>query len=129
MKKLTNKGLLTEAQRIANIVNDKIIIFHQGGYRFIPHKNIIRFESDNSYTKVILLNNDSFLVSKSISKYEEELNGSFFLRVHQSHIINLDQVKTYYRHPPAYLILNNNDKIPVSREQNRIFSALIYQMR
>lgn len=55
MKKIIRKkSMAIDNLRVKMLLNDKIIIFHKGVYKFIPHIDIIRFESDNSYTKVIL---------------------------------------------------------------------------
>lgn len=55
MKKIIRKkSMAIDNLRVKMLLNDKIIIFHKGVYKFIPHIDIIRFERDNSYTKVIL---------------------------------------------------------------------------
>ncbi|MEM7102537.1 MAG: response regulator [Bacteroidota bacterium] len=65
------------------------------GYTFIKLQNIIRCEADSNYTMFHALDGEKILVPKTLKEYENLLEGFNFLRVHRSHIINLDHIKKY----------------------------------
>ena len=83
--------------------------------RYVAIHEIIRCESDNSYTFFYLANGDRILVSRPIKEYTELLKALCFLRTHQSHLVNRSFVKSWIKEDGGILLLTNGDKIPVSR--------------
>jgi len=59
----------------------------------IDTNDIIYCKSDNSYVFIYLDNMDPILLTKSLSKFEQELPNTCFLRVSQSFVINRRQIK------------------------------------
>jgi two-component system LytT family response regulator len=48
-----------------------------------------------------------------------------FLRVHQSHLVNVKYVKAFVKSDGGYLILKNKDTVPVSvRKRTEVIEAL-----
>ncbi len=93
----------------------KRIILRTSDYlHFVNIDDIIRCESDNNYTFFYLTDNKKVLVSKTIKEYEELLKNSGFLRVHQSHLINLLFVDKYVKSEGGYLQMKDNSNIPIS---------------
>jgi len=83
--------------------------------RYVLVNDIIRCEADNSYTLFYLANKDKIMVSRSIKEYSEILKPIGFLRTHQSHLVNVIFVKSWIKEDGGSLLLNNGDKIPVSK--------------
>ena len=57
------------------------------------------------------------MVSKTLREYEEMLSDFHFLRVHQSHLVNLRYVKHYDRGDGGWLTLEDNTVIDVARKR------------
>jgi two-component system LytT family response regulator len=91
--------------------------------RFVPTSQIIRLESSNNYTTVFINGGEKIVVSKPIYEYEEMLNRYGFLRCHQSHLVNRHYIKSLLRQSGAYLLLEDNTQIPVSRAKNDIIRS------
>lgn len=83
--------------------------------RFIKTNEIIRCESSNNYTTFFILNGESIVTSKPIFEYEEILQGYGFIRCHQTHLVNKRYIKSLVKQDGGYLLLENGDKIPISR--------------
>ena len=86
------------------------------GFKSVKIEDIIRCESESNYTKFILNNNEPILIiSKTLKYVENELiNSNRFMRVHQSHLINLNFIEK--KEIKNNLIkLKNGENIPVSR--------------
>jgi two-component system LytT family response regulator len=83
--------------------------------RLVPPEDIIRCESMNSYTRFFLKNEEQLLVSKPIFEYESLLMDYGFIRCHQSHLVNMQFVKSYSKEGNGLLNLYNGEQIPVSR--------------
>ena len=54
------------------------------------------------------------MICRTLKFYEDLLEESDFLRVHKSHLINLDQVIKYTRGKGGQVTLSNGITIPVS---------------
>ena len=51
---------------------------------------------------------------------EDKLSDSYFFRIHNSYLINLNKVKEFHK-TDEYVVLSNNIKIPVSRNKKAEF--------
>lgn len=94
----------------------KIAIAGQTGVSFIDLSNIIYSEASNNYSKLILSDGSTFLVSKTLKDVQEVLEEETFLRVHRQYIINLNHVKQLNRNE-GILTMTNGDHIPIARNQ------------
>ena len=96
----------------------KIVIKNQDKTIVLETKDIIRFEADGAYTK-ITTKNGKYLASKNLKHYTSLLKDSHFLRVHHSHLVNTEFIKTFHRHIQLGLSLKNGEKIPVSTRKSK----------
>ena len=71
--------------------------------------------ADDNYTHIFLDNGEKIVVSKPLKKYENLLQNYGFCRVHQSHLVNLNQLLRFNKSKKSSLVLKNKDIIPVSR--------------
>ena len=89
---------------------------------------IIRLEADNNYTNVFLMSGDKILVSKTIKVYDDILSSYGFMRVHQSHLINLHHIKHFENQDGGFITLSDGSSIPVSKNKKTLlleyFSSL-----
>lgn len=95
------------------------------GYKLIRSNQIMYCVSDVNYTKVHLVEGTSFLVSRTLKKIEELLPQKLFLRPHKSYLVNTNYIKKYINKEGHFLILSNDEKIPVSsRKRTEILSSI-----
>jgi two-component system, LytTR family, response regulator len=93
--------------------------------RFLYVRQIIRCESDNNYCYFFLDNGEKLLVSKPIYEYDTLLTPYGFIRCHQSHLVNKHYVRSWIREDGSFLLLENGDRIPVSRiKKEAVLEAL-----
>jgi len=86
-------------------------------------QDIVYCKGDGPYTFFYLENGKNLLVSKPLKHYEEILSAPWFLRTHQSYLVNKNFVDTISK--SEYLVLKNKEEIPVSsRRKNYILNAL-----
>ena len=101
---------------LSNAKEKNLAITTYDGVVFLEVDKIIRCEADLNYTKFVLTDNKTFLSSKTLKDYEDLLTSSNnFLRVHRSHLVNLDFVLKFKNE--GGLILKDNSTIPVSRRR------------
>ncbi len=88
-------------------------------------KDIIRCESDSSYTTVFLTKNRKVVVSKPLKEYDEMLSDCGFIRPHKSHLINVNYIQSYEKSGGGYLVLKDRTNIPVSlRKKDFVIKTL-----
>ena len=96
-------------KRIGLPLSDKV--------EFIAVKRIIRCKGENNYTSFIIENHSEILVSKTLKEYEDLLHEFGFVRVHQSHLINVHQVRSYVKSDGGYLIMSDGSRVIISRNK------------
>jgi len=96
---------------------DKLPIQKNQKTFFIDLTDIVSVTADGHYTKVRTSNSEDHFCNYSLSRVEEKLDPGVFLRVHRSHIVNLDHVKSFERqHDKGLVSMQCDDHvIPVSR--------------
>ena len=94
----------------------------------ISLKDIVHLEADKNYTFFHLSDGKKVLVSKTMKDYEELLSEYGFIRVHQSHLINLDFIDRYEKRDGGYVVMKNNVSIPVSTRKREELIDLLEQL-
>lgn len=97
----------------------------QEGFVFVNIKDIVHVESDRSYSIFSVIDRPKIMVSKPLSDFEVRLLNRNFIRVHKSHIINLDKVTEYVRGEGGYVVMADQEIIPVSRRRKDDFLKVI----
>ena len=88
---------------------------------YVKLDEIIYVEADNNYSVFYLDNNEKIVVSYTLKNYEELLCDQHFMRVHNSHIINLKKVKKFIRGKSGYAEMSNGAQIEVSARKKEDF--------
>jgi two-component system, LytTR family, response regulator len=106
----------------------RIALSNSDGIHLIDICDIIRCESDDNYTKFFIKNRKPILISKTLKEYEELLTEHGFVRIHQSHLINLSFVKSYAK-KEGVLYMADNSQLPISqRKRDQLQDVLIKQI-
>jgi len=93
----------------------KRIILHTSDHlQLVSVSDIIRAEADSNYTSFSLSDGKHVLVSRTIKEFESLLSGSGMIRVHQSHLVNINYIDRFVKKDGGYLLLKEGTKIPVS---------------
>jgi len=92
---------------------------------FIRFDEIIRIEADRGYTRFHMKDGQNVMSSKGIKEYEDILPASLFIRVHNSHIVNLNCIKKYHRGRGGYVEMEDGQMIEVATRRKDKFLASI----
>lgn len=92
----------------------RIILRTSEALQLISVSDIIRAEAESNYTHFHLAGGKHIMVSRTIKEYEALLSGSGMIRVHQSHLVNLNHIDKFFKHDGGYLQLKDGSRIPVS---------------
>ena len=97
-----------------NTQNKKIIVKTSDNIYLLNTRDIIHCQSDDCYTVIESLNEEKIVVSKVLKEYDELLSNHGFFRVHRSHLVNLQHIKRFEKQEGGYVVMSNDQKIPVS---------------
>ncbi|WP_245812817.1 LytR/AlgR family response regulator transcription factor [Flagellimonas flava] len=104
---------------------EKICLATTGGMEFIAIEDIVFCKADGSYTCVVLKNKSKLLVSKHLKEYEALLGDHDFMRVHNSYVINLKEVKKYIKADGGYIMMSNDMHVSLSpRKKEELIDAM-----
>ena len=98
----------------------KIIVRSRSKTESIDLADICYLSSDLNYTTFYLKGNQRFVASKTLKEFEESLcdgEKSSFIRIHKTHIVNLDYVKKIERNEECFVLLGDSTRLEVSRRK------------
>lgn len=107
------------------VLMQKVALPEKSGYYYAAPADIIHIEGDGSYATVVLKNGLKKLVSKNIKSFENQLAAHGFVRCHQSHLVNIAEVRQLKKEDGVFLVMSNGDKIAVSRAKKEMVQQLL----
>ena len=103
-------------QRIALTTGDGMI--------FVPTQDILYCQAESNYTSVVLAGGKKILVSKVLKEIDEALSGPDFFRMHNSYLINLNQISKFVSGDGGYVIMDDGATVSISRSRRQEFMEL-----
>jgi len=97
----------------------RIPVYRHNRIVLVDVKDIGRLEGEGHYTAIVTAG-DRFLSNLSLSVLEQRLDPARFLRVHRSHIVNLDHVTELRRQDDGFLVAFPEPfgpAVPVSKQK------------
>lgn len=82
-------------------INENIVIRYHGKIIPISIKKIFYISVERQYSKIFVESNKSYIIKKSLSKWEQILPQNDFIRIHRSTLVNISKIKEAKR-------VNNN---------------------
>lgn len=126
-KKLENLRMLNLLENQYRSAQQQVIALPMAEkVEFLNIERIVRCEADGNYTLFILLGGEKLIISKTLKEYDELLTPLGFLRVHQSHLINLQEVKSFVKSDGGYILMKNGDQISISRQRRELVIKILY---
>ncbi len=110
---LKMEAFMTNINNMKNGVK-KIVLKTAESIHLVQVDDIVRLESTGNYSRFHFTSRKPLLVSKTLKEFDEMLNPYGFMRVHQSHLINLDHILQYEKSDGGSIILSDNQPVPVS---------------
>lgn len=127
------KQSIIELQSIKSLeLNDtnanKIKVQTCNGYKYIDQSLILYCQAQGNYCQLHVLEPNSivtYLISKTLKHFSQQLSNSLFIRTHQSYLINRNEVEGYFNENGLRIRLANDCTVPVSRRLRKtVFETL-----
>ena len=95
---------------------ERIVVKTGNKVKIIPTHEIHYLEADDDYVKIVT-QEGSFLKNRTMQFYEKTLDPKFFVRVHRSYILHVNQITRIdpYQKETHLAVLRDGKQIPVSK--------------
>lgn len=103
----------------------RLVLKTQESVFVVELHEIIRCEADRNYTSFFLVGGKKILVSKTLKEYETLLSSHNFLRVQQSHLINLDYVDRYDKGNGGSVVMKDGSEVSLSPAKRDVFFKIL----
>lgn len=106
----------------------KIVLKTSDHMHILTASEIVHLEAEDNYTRFYLVDKRVILVSKTLKEYEEILDKSLFVRIHQSHIVNMSYASRFDRRNGGFLVLKDHTTLPVSTRKKEDLISYLEQL-
>lgn len=97
---------------------NKIAVPTADGFELIPAEEVIYCEANDNYTHFFLKNKTKIIACRILKEIEIQIQDfPFFVRVHNSYLVNLNEVTKYVRGEGGYLVMSDGSSVNVSRSR------------
>ena len=86
----------------------------------VKTSEIVRCESVGGYTNFVINDGRTLLITRSLKEYEELLVSQKFVRIHKSHLINLNYFDAYLK-KDEMILLKNGEEVPLAFRKKETF--------
>jgi two-component system LytT family response regulator len=118
-------NLLLNNIKDINPGNKRIALNSADKIHMVYITDIIRCESQGSYTIFHLKDKEQIVVTKNLKEYENLLEDYSFIRIHHSHLINFAYLKEFVKKDGGYAVMTDNSQVPVSfRKRNDLMDMI-----
>ena len=108
-------------------MESRMVLATQESLQVIQLKDIVYCQSEGGYTWFNLTSGEKILISKPLKYYDDLLPEEWFLRPHQSYLVNIKYVDKYLK--VGDLILKDKTEIPVSSRRREQIVQRIMMIR
>lgn len=92
----------------------QVILPTTDGFEVVKMEDIIRLKGNGNFTDVHLADGSKKMVCRFLKHFTDILPFPF-IRVHKSHVINIQFVKSYHKSAGGYVLLKDGTEIEVSQ--------------
>jgi two-component system, LytTR family, response regulator len=99
---------------------EKIALQTGEGLLFLEIENIIYLKADGSYTHFFTTDNKKITISKRLAEFEKLENMGKFMRIHRSHLVNINQIEKLLKQDGGTLIMTNGAELSISNDKKQL---------
>ena len=97
---------------------EKIAVPTVEGFELVRADQIIRCDADDNYTHLFLKEKRKIVACRMLKEMEELMQEfGFFVRVHNSHLVNMNEVVKYVRGDGGYLLMSDGTTVSISKSR------------
>ncbi len=99
----------------------KIMLPTMEGFEIVKLADIIYCEAHDNFTRFYFQDKQELLICRTLKYFEDTLPINQFIRIHRSHMINLEYVIRYTKGKGGYVTLENQKELEVAPKKKATF--------
>ena len=115
--------ILVENLRESKPEKQQVILPTLEGFEVVKMEQIVRLQGNGNFTDIYLTDKSKKMVCRFLKHFSEILPFPF-VRIHKSHIINFNCIKSYHKGSGGYVVLEDETEIEVSPSYKENFLQL-----
>ena len=85
------------------------------GYKLVQQNQIFYCKAAGNYPKVFFTDGSPLLISRKLKETANSLANDWFLRIHQSYLVNMRFATQYIRKSGGQLMMSDGEQFPISK--------------
>jgi Response regulator of the LytR/AlgR family len=123
-KEIFNRNrILVENFKESKPEKQQVILPTLEGFEVVKMEDIVRLQGNGNFTDIYLTDKSKKMVCRFLKHFNEILPHPF-IRVHKSHIVNFNFVKSYHKNSGGYVTLSDGTEIEISSSYKEGFLRL-----
>jgi len=126
-QKVKDKSMLRKfhGQNTVDDIEEKILVQKIDKSKvLLNYSEILHWQGEEGFTRIYLTNNQNFLLNGTLKSFCDNL-PPFFIRIHRSHSVNLNFVRSYGMKRTGWVKLNKGKVLPISaRSKSKFLEAI-----
>lgn len=107
-------AILLENLAIENKQLKKMVLPMLDGFEVVQLKDIVRCKANDNLCDIFLSDGTKRTVCRTLKFYEGVLADYDFVRIHKSHMVNVNAVKQYRKGKGGEILLTDGSELPIS---------------
>jgi len=111
--------ILLENIKNSNKQLHKIVLPLLDGFEVVQVKDILRCKAEDNFTSFFMKDGSKQLICRTLKFYEEMLKDFDFVRIHKSHMVNVQHIKRYKKGKGGQVIMSDGAEVEVSVKRKK----------
>jgi two-component system LytT family response regulator len=103
----------------------KFVFPNLNGFELVDLYKIVHCRADDNYTEFYFTDGSKKLISKTLKKVEDQLKDYGFLRVHKSHLVNLNHIVSYQKGKTGALLMSDHSEVSITTSKKAILMEIL----
>lgn len=99
----------------------KVVLPVMDGFEVVQVKDIIRCQGNDNFTDFYLRDGSKKMICRTLKFYEDILEEFGFMRIHRSHLVNLEYVTAYKKGKGGHVEMIDGSSVDVSPSKKKEF--------
>lgn len=121
--------LIDSPSKDASTQPERVMIQTAGASLVLPLNDIVYLKADGSYTHILTESGEKHIVTRRLAEFDAFQDYKSFIRIHRSHIINVNHVNRINRSLGGSVVMSNGDELSISREKRHELDQLLSDHR
>ncbi len=111
--------ILIDNLRTLNRQNKKVDLPILDGFEVVEVHEIIRCQANGNFTDFLLKDGSKKMICRTLKFYDELLSELGFIRIHKSHLVNMEYIVGYKKGKGGQVSMKNGDMVDVAPSRKK----------